>query len=438
MELIYTNRNREDIGYLKNFNLDMVIGDTNDFELTASRDSGLSVGSIVYCENTQYGGIIDGFKFNTKEDESITYFGRTFQGVLANRYYFSRPPIGEYTIVNFFTRWLTLLNLTDYFDVIDYDGGSVYIRQSEIELNIYEYLTKYLALNGYKLIMGFKNGKITIGAKPIVDFSESEEFDETQIKFDIIHQVNGLRLLSGTDGALTNIVYVSLNDDGTIGRGSSGIENKLDIIESRIDVSPNERDGETVLSMTESYLNECINSQVEINVEFDVNNEDIYDVGDIIGVHDPFTDAVLKQVITRKVIKGSDNDFEVSVDVESLNYSTDKYKGIYNKSDTNGLLNAKVSKPSAMWIGESFSGYVYGGVLYIPLLNIPVLLGINNPTIANMPSKLTILWNGGTYNFDVSNMDISGSNIRVYTSQSLTGWNNYSFSMYFDYSIQIG
>ena len=57
MDLIYTNKNKEDMGIIQDFSLDMAYGnDENNFELQKffSNDE-VENGSFIYVDNTEYG-----------------------------------------------------------------------------------------------------------------------------------------------------------------------------------------------------------------------------------------------------------------------------------------------------------------------------------------------------------------------------------------------
>ena len=86
MDLIYTNKNKEDVGILLDYDFDLAFGSgENDFELKVALDNHCcSDGCLVYIEGTEYGGIIDKVKIVTKSSE-ITYKGRTWHGILASK-----------------------------------------------------------------------------------------------------------------------------------------------------------------------------------------------------------------------------------------------------------------------------------------------------------------------------------------------------------------
>lgn len=86
MDLIYTNAKRVDQGVLSAFAFDLSFGASeNDFEMTVGKSEAvLEPGAFVYMEGTEYGGIVDGRKTRTS-DENITYKGRTWHGILNSK-----------------------------------------------------------------------------------------------------------------------------------------------------------------------------------------------------------------------------------------------------------------------------------------------------------------------------------------------------------------
>lgn len=86
MELIYANHDREDVGILKNPDLDLAFGgDENNFECTVGiEDHCCEDGFYIYAEGTEYGGIVDAIKIDSADD-TVTYSGRTWHGMLASK-----------------------------------------------------------------------------------------------------------------------------------------------------------------------------------------------------------------------------------------------------------------------------------------------------------------------------------------------------------------
>ena len=86
MDLIYTNANREDIGVLRDYELDLAFGaDENNFECRIQAQSHCCEdGSLLYIDGTEYGGIVDSVGSIT-EDKEVIYSGRTWHGILASK-----------------------------------------------------------------------------------------------------------------------------------------------------------------------------------------------------------------------------------------------------------------------------------------------------------------------------------------------------------------
>ena len=85
-QLIYTDQNRAEQGYLKNFILDLETGTDDDFELTVplADFKKLSAGCLVIPENMpELGGVITGVKIKTQAQEA-RFYGLTWLGFLKN------------------------------------------------------------------------------------------------------------------------------------------------------------------------------------------------------------------------------------------------------------------------------------------------------------------------------------------------------------------
>lgn len=86
MDLIYTNANREDVGVIPNYELDLAFGSgENDFECKLPvKMHCCEPGSLIYIDGTEYGGIVDKIGSDTELHE-VTYSGRTWHGILASK-----------------------------------------------------------------------------------------------------------------------------------------------------------------------------------------------------------------------------------------------------------------------------------------------------------------------------------------------------------------
>lgn len=88
MDLIYTNREHQDIGVLKNPQLDLAFGRSeNNFECKIPySDAYCEKGSLIYAEGTEYGGIVDSIGIDTRDGvRNVIYSGRTWHGILGSK-----------------------------------------------------------------------------------------------------------------------------------------------------------------------------------------------------------------------------------------------------------------------------------------------------------------------------------------------------------------
>ncbi len=134
MDLIYLRKDEEGnvtSGFLKNFSADFDITTdlenvTNDFkiemDLPADRGALLyeegSINSIVFCEGTEFGGLINGSVIDISAG-TIAYTGRTWRGMLSG--HIIEPPSGQdYLVVsgNLATS-LRMLPMGEYIEVAD-------------------------------------------------------------------------------------------------------------------------------------------------------------------------------------------------------------------------------------------------------------------------------------------------------------------------------
>ena len=189
MDLIYANAQMEDQGVFLNPILDLAFGDDeNNFEMTVSTANHCcESGFIIYCEGTEYGGVIDRIRVET-ENKLVVYGGRTWHGILESKVI--EPDSGEdYFIVSgeanqVLQTLIERLGLDDLFEASSEDSG---INISSYQFNRYVKgytgIRKMLKTVGGKLHFVFEEGQMVISALPIVDYSQDDEFDSDQIKF---------------------------------------------------------------------------------------------------------------------------------------------------------------------------------------------------------------------------------------------------------------
>ena len=75
MDLIYMNAAKEDLGVMNDFTFDMAFGDDeNDFECRIVKEQHCcKSGYYLYCDGTEYGGIIDNVGVDTRNKNTASH-----------------------------------------------------------------------------------------------------------------------------------------------------------------------------------------------------------------------------------------------------------------------------------------------------------------------------------------------------------------------------
>ena len=315
MELIYADTNGSEIGFLTDFNLDLDIGSTNDFEIsTVAKKKIMDFGYSVYADETEYGGIISKVEVNT-ELNKIAYSGQTWRGIL-NNYIISPPPGEDYKIVS--GNVSTIISGL----ISDFGVGSLYsVAASEIAVTNYQFdryctllsgVEKMLKSVGYRLNIGCQNGAVTLTPTPIHDYSDELEYSQdSNINFRIQDNRNGVNhLVCLGQGDLKDrqVINLYLQSNGTIGTTQyyTGLSERADVfdfpaVESLDELEKFGRERFAILLNNQKFEM----SIGEINVE----------LGDIVGGRERITGIYMKKPITQKIIKGDAYSLKISYKV---------------------------------------------------------------------------------------------------------------------------
>lgn len=257
-DLIYTDANKEDVGPVESYKLDMAYGsDENSFELSVPIGSAMiESGAYIYMENTEIGGVVDSFEINTEENVYV-YRGRTWHGVLDKK--IVCPNNGDdYFIIDAsdcnkaIAQVLKQAGLTDYIDAEYYDDmqhvnrpdGNVYPFQPYFEISdptgimtpvyyqaryntVYETLTAMLAEVGMKLKIQYpcqlENGLIIKSCKvyavPLRDYTSDDEWNLHNKKYiasTVNRKINHLICLGQGDLKDRYVIHLYADENGGI------------------------------------------------------------------------------------------------------------------------------------------------------------------------------------------------------------------------------
>ena len=305
MDLIYATDEKIDIGVMQDFTFDLAFGsDENDFELkTTTNNHVCRSGYFLYIENTEYGGIIDRIKVETASD-TLIYKGRTWHGILASK--ILEPDAGNDHLVcsgeaNEVLGTLILrIGLSDIFKTSPDDSGLMIKNYSMNRyINGYEGIRKMLSSVSGKLKIDFKDGFAVLSAVPLVDYSKDEEFDSSQLNFNVeknYRPVNHMICLGQGELKERTAIHLYADAQGNISYDQSifGIDEVTETYENVNMESAEELEKGGRSALKESWYSDSL--------EIDMDSTQNYDIGDIVGARENITGIFIARPITKKIV----------------------------------------------------------------------------------------------------------------------------------------
>nr|DAL11558.1 MAG TPA_asm: Protein gp18.1, prophage tail protein gp18.7A [Caudoviricetes sp.] len=304
--VIYTDSNRLPQGELHNYSIDLDIGKDNDFQIGMNlKNHCMSHGSIWYVENTEYGGIVDDVKIDTKKN-TVYYSGRAFRGILEKK--IIEPESGQdyYTVSGDANRILEQLiekvGLSDLF-IVPTDDAGIKISNNQFEryTDMYAGVQKMLSSVNAKLVcIATEETKVQIRANQIEDLSEKYEYSDDYGMQVIFEQnrggVNHLICLGGGELAERTVVHLYVDNYGNVGDTQyyKGVSEITEIYEYG-----NIKSDEELRKQGIQKLNELKNRD-SLTAQFDKLDVDI---GDIVGGKNRQTGVTMKEVISSEIVK---------------------------------------------------------------------------------------------------------------------------------------
>lgn len=319
MDLIYMNSQRQDVGVMKDYTLDLAFGaDENDIECKVTRSNHCcEVGFYLYLEGTEYGGIIDSIGVDTAVGV-ITYSGRTWHGILESKVV--EPDPGEdYLTVSgeantVLASLVSRIGLGALFTTSTVASG---INVSRYKMNRYiggyEGIRKMLKASGAKLQIAFKDGMVELSAVPLVDYSQDEQFDTDQIDFSIKKNscpINHVVCLGKGELKEREVIHLYADKNGTVSHTQSitGLSEVTAVYDY-----PNAESSEELEQGGVDLLAEAWNSD-EIHVNFSASDAS-YDIGDVVGAVELVTGVSVRSEITKKIVSIDKGNITISYEM---------------------------------------------------------------------------------------------------------------------------
>lgn len=329
------NSNKEDIGVLLDYTFDLAFGaNENDFECRIVQENHCcDKDYMLYIEGTEYGGIIDSIGVDTNFDE-VTYHGRTWHGVLNSKVL--EPDNGaSYLVVNgeannVLSELIDRMELSDFF-IASKEHSGIHIPTYKMNRYIlgYDGIKKMLTSVGAKLNITFSGGFAVLSAKPIVDYSKDEEFNQDQIDFRFVrksNRVNHVICLGQGELAEREVIHLYTDENGKI--SSTQVLFGLDEVSATYE-NVNAENTEELRQGGIDFLKEAWESD-ELEFDFNSDDERTYDIGDIVGATEEITGVSVARDITKKIVQIKDNDITISYEC------ADKGTATYEGSDVPG------------------------------------------------------------------------------------------------------
>lgn len=321
VDLIITDSNHVDARSAADFTLDCAWGkEENDFELVMSATATIDAGAYIYVDGSECGGVVDAMEDQlTSGVSTLTYSGRTWHGVLANK--ILEPDRGkDYLTVSgtastVIGSLISRVGLDAVFDAVDSPtAGAQTIKSYQFDryTDCYTGLRKMCAASGLKLRLAYASGKVRVWAEPAAHYGDS--IDSDLIDFDVTRtwrKPNHLIGLGKGDLAARTVVHWYADAKGNVSQSQS--LKGVDEITQVYDYSSAEAN--ELNQKTREKLQELQSEgDVKVTVRDDANV--VFDVGDTVTARDNLTGITVNASITKKIVK-------VSGGVLSVDYEAD-------------------------------------------------------------------------------------------------------------------
>lgn len=321
VDLIITDSNHVDVRSAADFTLDCAWGkEENDFELVMSGASTIDAGAYIYVDGSECGGVVDAMEDQlTSGVSTLTYSGRTWHGVLANK--ILEPDRGkDYLTVSgtastVIGSLISRVGLDGVFDAVDSPtAGAQTIKSYRFDryTDCYTGLRKMCEASGLKLRLAYASGRVNIWAEPVAHYGDA--IDSDLIDFDATRtwrKPNHLIGLGKGDLAARTVVHWYADAKGNVSQSQS--LKGVDEIAQVYDYS-NAETAELNQKTREKLQELQSEGDVKVTVRDDANV--VFDVGDTVTARDNLTGITVNAAISKKIVKVSGGVMSVDYEAE--------------------------------------------------------------------------------------------------------------------------
>lgn len=316
MEFIISDARGLELGYMDiGKDIDMDIGDTNDYQIEISKSDwnkeNYNVGYRFFCPDTEYGGIFQTTD-NSSNSDIITITGDIWRGMLSKK--IIEPPSGQaYKTVtgdaNSIIRDLITNQFDEIFEVPQEESGIAILNYSFDRYTDYlSGFTKMLLQKNARLDIKYKRGAageighVELKAVPIETYKL-----KNQVEFSVKRKndgINHLICLGAGELQERQVIHLYIQNDGSIGSQKyyTGLRERTAVYDY------GNAESETELVENGKKRLEELRDYTEIGITVQQTEGDI---GDIITEIDPDTSIPVTQKITGKIIQVKNKKTEI-------------------------------------------------------------------------------------------------------------------------------
>lgn len=321
VDLIITDSKHVDVRYAVDFTLDCAWGkEENDFELVVSGASTIDAGAYIYVDGSECGGVVDAMEDQlTAGVSTLTYSGRTWHGVLANK--ILEPDRGrDYLTVSgtastVIGSLISRVGLDGVFDAVDSPtAGAQTIKSYRFDryTDCYTGLRRMCEASGLKLRLAYASGRVNIWAEPVAHYGDA--IDSDLIDFDATRtwrKPNHLIGLGKGDLAARVVVHWYADSKGNVSQTQS--LRGVDEITHVYDYSSAET---AELNQKTREKLQDLQSEGDVKVTVHEDSGIVFDVGDTVTARDNLTGITVNASIVKKIVKVSGGVMSVDYEAE--------------------------------------------------------------------------------------------------------------------------
>lgn len=313
IRLIYTDADRVEQEYLKNFNIDVDVAKDKDFEVTVAQDNNvLQGGSWWYINNTEYGGIVDNVGVVTS-DREIKYTGRNLRGILCDK--IIEPPAGtDYKIVSgdAVTVINKLIEVAGLSSIYRMTGESWNVQSFQFNryVSLYDGICALLSTQNRVLRLAIKDGYVTMNSAVPYDYTEDKDCMRSDINYNITQVKNGYNhLICLGQGELKDrqVLHLYVDKVGNITDTQTykGLEERTAVYDYSSASSIDELRTRGIAKLQELNADSLDMTLPDMSMQ----------IGDITGGTEKITGATVKKQITNIIAKIDDNSIDIEYSV---------------------------------------------------------------------------------------------------------------------------